>query len=199
MGSLCQACGDRRQTSFSFQPSSKSILTSSPSSSERTISFLIYSMTSPSEKADWEKISTMVPRDHPVGNYSGTKLYPIIFAVWPQDSPLGKSGTRRWSLTSMSLRRFFSLNLSSLAAEPTTATDPRYGERLSCSSISSFLSARLLGVYYRVFFQDGAIPTLHPASSDDPFLGRVLATSTVASKSIAQVCISTTTWLIYKV
>ena len=77
----------------------------------------------------------------------------------------------------MSLRRFFSLNLSSLAAEPTTATDPRYGERLSCSSISSFLSARLLGVYYRVFFQDGAIPTLHPASSDDPFLGRVLATS----------------------
>ena len=32
-------------------------------------------------------------------------------------------------------------------------------------------------VYYRVFFEDGAIPTLHPATSDDPFLGRVLATS----------------------
>jgi len=77
----------------------------------------------------------------------------------------------------MSLRRFFSLKLSSLAAEPTATTDLRYGGRLSCFSISSFLSARLLAVYYRVFFEDGAIPTLHPATPDDPFLGRVLATS----------------------
>ena len=32
-------------------------------------------------------------------------------------------------------------------------------------------------VYYRVFFEDGAVPTLNPATPDDPFLGRVLATS----------------------
>jgi hypothetical protein len=68
---------------------------------------------------------------------------------------------------------------SSPAAEATTTTDPgpRYGERLSCSSTSSFLSTQLLGVYYRAFFDDGAVPTLHPATPDDPFLGRVLATS----------------------
>jgi hypothetical protein len=34
-----------------------------------------------------------------------------------------------------------------------------------------------LEVYYRVFFEDGADPTLHPATLDDPFLGCVLATS----------------------
>ena len=63
------------------------------------------------------------------------------------------------------------------SAGATTTTNPRYGERLSCFSILSFLPTRLLGVYYRVFLLDSAHRTLHPATPDDPFLGRVLATS----------------------
>jgi len=34
-----------------------------------------------------------------------------------------------------------------------------------------------LEVYYRIFFDDGVVPTLHPATRDDPFLGCVLSTS----------------------
>ena len=113
----------------------------------------------------------------------------------------------RWSLSTMFFSSFFSSWPSSLAdqdrsslpsgrsltytsnvisspnhqtqssAEITTATDPRYGEWLSCLSISSFLPIRLLEVYYRVFFEDGAVPTLHSATPDDPFLRRALATS----------------------
>ena len=43
---------------------------------------------------------------------------------------------------------------------------------------------RLLGVYYRVFFDGGAVPTQHPATPDDPFLGRVLATSIAPPRNV---------------
>jgi hypothetical protein len=76
---------------------------------------------------------------------------------------------------------------TSPAAEATTTTGPRYGKRLSCLSTSSFLFAQLLAVYYRVFFEEGAVPTLHPATPDDPFLGRILATSIAPPHNVASI------------
>ena len=55
-----------------------------------------------------------------------------------------------------------------------TVADPRYGE-LNCYSYLSSLKDQNPSVYYRVYTQDGAIPTVNPVYSDDPYLGRILA------------------------
>jgi hypothetical protein len=51
---------------------------------------------------------------------------------------------------------------------------PRYGE-LECYPYLSSLKDQNPSVYYRVYAKDGAITTVNPVYSDDPYLGRILA------------------------
>ena len=55
-----------------------------------------------------------------------------------------------------------------------TVAGPRYGEPNYYSYLSS-PKDRNPSVYYRVYTQDGAIPTVNPVYSDDPYLGRISA------------------------
>jgi hypothetical protein len=51
---------------------------------------------------------------------------------------------------------------------------PRYGEFKYYLYLSS-LKYQNPSVYYRVYAEDGAIETVNPVYSDDPYLGRILA------------------------
>ena len=59
------------------------------------------------------------------------------------------------------------------SADITTDT-ARYSE-FACSPYRKFPKHRILLVYYRVFAEDGAIPSANPTYSDDPYLGRISA------------------------
>jgi hypothetical protein len=51
---------------------------------------------------------------------------------------------------------------------------PRYS-KIEIYPYWNLLDYPISTVYYRVYTEDGAIPSAHPAFSDDPYLGRILA------------------------
>jgi hypothetical protein len=58
--------------------------------------------------------------------------------------------------------------------EITKSASQRYSKFKLYSYLSS-LKHQIPSVYYRVYAEDGAIPTSHPVYSDDPYLGRISA------------------------
>lgn len=60
------------------------------------------------------------------------------------------------------------------SADITKPAGPRYSE-LGCYPHPKLLDDKLLSVYYRVYAEDGAIPSTNHVYSDDPYLGRILA------------------------
>jgi hypothetical protein len=78
------------------------------------------------------------------------------------------------------------LSVAGTSIEPTAAAGPRYSKRLF-TPVLMFLSAQSSEVYYRVYTEDGAIPSKASTSTGDPFLGRVKALSVTPPHTILSV------------
>ena len=65
----------------------------------------------------------------------------------------------------------------SIGGTPLEVTRPaglRYSEA-ECRTYDNWLKGRVFSVYYRVYAEDGVIPSVNPVYSDDPHLGRLPA------------------------
>jgi hypothetical protein len=65
-------------------------------------------------------------------------------------------------------------SVGGMSAENTRAGSPRYSEP-ECYPCRMSLKYLIFSVYYRVYAEDGAIPSGNPVYTDDPSLGRILA------------------------
>ena len=59
--------------------------------------------------------------------------------------------------------------------ETSEISTPNYSKRLSDKSSFLFSLVLILSVYYRLYSEDGSIPSKTPAAPGDPFLGRIKA------------------------
>ena len=80
------------------------------------------------------------------------------------------------SIHSLSGRDSASVRLPDKTKSSLTDTDPNYSKRPS-GNFKSSSHFHLCAVYYRIYAEDGAIPTKTSVSPGDPFLGRIKAIS----------------------
>jgi hypothetical protein len=65
-------------------------------------------------------------------------------------------------------------SIGETSAETAQPAGPRYSE-FARHTYHSSLNHPVFSVYYRVYAEDGAIPSVNPVYSDDPYLGRISA------------------------
>ena len=73
-------------------------------------------------------------------------------------------------------------------AETSKVATPRYNKRPSGKF--KFSSLFILLVYYRIYAEDGAIPSMTPVASSNPFLGRIKARSVAPPHTVQTVKLS---------
>jgi hypothetical protein len=105
---------------------------------------------------------------------------------------------RAWSSTSSSNTSTVAplssetVSLGETSGEITGPAGPRYSE-LKFHPYRDALNVPIFSVYYRVYAEDGAIPTANPVYCDDSYLGRILAQIVAPPQTAGSVklCLST--------
>jgi hypothetical protein len=87
---------------------------------------------------------------------------------------------------------FSAVSIGGQSAKVTRPTGPRYSEP-ECYLCRISLDYQILLVYYRVYAEDGAVPSANPVYSDDRYLGRITATLVAPPHTVISLksCLST--------